>query len=756
MTQDRLWAKKKPKKDVIDDSRLLLNHLRDVHEAARRVFAVTGREQLRALGLPTEQHDRFQRLLLFAAATHDLGKANSHFQEMITDQRDVSVNPQGLRHEWATILILEQLRDWLLPALGGSDSDWRIVQWAIAGHHPSLDHASPPRAAPDGSSPELTLLLGHADFAAILDWLASLFALPSPPTCHDQVIDLCGEDSVFTRQLDPWVRRELIYWKQIQYQADAKLAAGLKACLIAADVAGSALGQGRRDSAIRWDWIDRSLTHRPQPDDFQKIVKARLGSQPPRPFQLEVARSQASVTFVKAGCGTGKTIAAYMWAAENFPNRRLYFCYPTTGTTTEGFKDYLYDPDGELGDIGARLFHSRRDIDFELILTTGADMKNSPEDEWERRAALDTWSTPVVACTVDTVLGLMQNHRRGLFSWPALVQAAFVFDEIHSYDDKLFSALLGFLRDLPGLPVLLMTASLPESRLQRIRHILQRARRPLCEISGPQELEALPRYRQEDLSLESLPDLVHSELAQGSKVLWIANTVDRVINLADQFRCCAPLLYHSRFKYVDRVQRHRDAIAAFDRNRDPTGRLVICTQVAEMSLDLSADLLITELAPIPALIQRLGRLNRRARPGDPTKPFMVIPPPREEPYSKDELTCARRWLERLPKDNISQRDLANAWLEQTSDTTCLERCRWSEGGPVTEVYELRTPGVSFPFLMESDLGFIKKPKDVERYVISMLPPKKNDWYAWERFGSIPIAPEGVLHYDPMRGALWQN
>ena len=78
--------------------------------------------------------------------------------------------------------------------------------------------------------------------------------------------------------------------------------------------------------------------------------------------------------------------------------------------------------------------------------------------------SLEAWATPVVACTVDTVLGIVQNNKRGLYAWPALAQSAFVFDEIHAYDDRLFGALLRFLRDLPGLPVLLMTASLPASR----------------------------------------------------------------------------------------------------------------------------------------------------------------------------------------------------------------------------------------------------------------------------------------------------
>ena len=92
----------------------------------------------------------------------------------------------------------------------------------------------------------------------------------------------------------------------------------------------------------------------------------------------------------------------------------------------------------------------------------------------------------------------------------------------------------------------------------------------------------------------------------------------------------------------------------------------ICSQVAEMSLDLSADLLVTDMAPVPAMIQRLGRLNRRANEGDPTKPFVVIEPDNYLPYTPEDLELAQAWLTRLPKDGISQRDLSQAW-EKTSD-----------------------------------------------------------------------------------------
>jgi CRISPR-associated endonuclease/helicase Cas3 len=758
MNDTRLWAKKPLEGQPVHDSMLLLGHLRDVHEAAQRVLKITARDQLQALDLPLEGYqDRFERLLLFAAAAHDLGKANEHFQEMILGRRDVRQHPQGLRHEWVTVLILEELRDWLMAAVGGQEGDWAMVQWAIAGHHPALNHPSPPTDCPAGAGDRLHLLTGHHDFAAILKWLGEILGLGHPPKLGDRPVNLCGLENVF-QKLKLWSTQSQMIWRRLKSAPELRLLAGLKASLIAADVAGSALARWADNRNQRWGWIDNSLNHRPEPGDLRRVVEARLGRQAPRAFQCEVAESTASVTFVKAGCGTGKTVAAYLWASRNHPTRRLYFCYPTTGTATEGFRDYLFEPDGELGDIGAKLFHSRRDIDLELILSTGSDRESSAEEDWERRAALDAWSTPIVACTVDTVLGLMQNHRRGLFSWPALTQAAFVFDEIHAYDNRLFSALLAFLQYLPGLPALLMTASLPAARLERLRKTLARSKRELKEISGPEELENLPRYHRQDVAPNDLEHRVADELRRGGKVLWIVNTVDRAIDTAESLASWQPVIYHSRFRYPDRVEQHRRAIAAFDRRLDPAGRLVICTQVAEMSLDLSADLLVTELAPIPSLIQRLGRLNRRAQPGDPTRPFIVIEPPSQLPYTREELLQACEWLMKLPKPSIAQRDLVAVWEEMDTVANGAERhdCAWPEGGPVTLVKELRTVEPSISVLLESDRSRIQHPKDLVRYIIPMPPTKAHDWRAWEQRHGIPVAPAHTLTYHPERGARWQK
>src|SRR4029079_18192351 len=81
------------------------------------------------------------------------------------------------------------------------------------------------------------------------------------------------------------------------------------------------------------------------------------------------------------------------------------------------------------------------------------------------------------------------------FSFPAMRAGEFVFDEIHSYDARLFGALLRFLRTFPGAPVLLMSASIPPSRMVALRDVL--GDRAEDVIRGDERLEGYERYRLE-------------------------------------------------------------------------------------------------------------------------------------------------------------------------------------------------------------------------------------------------------------------
>lgn len=741
----------------------LAQHLADVYAAAMRVLDSTGDDQLKALGLSSDHfRDRLRRSVLLAAALHDLGKANDHFQGMIYFRRDVQVNPQGLRHEWATLLMLRYLREWLQSALGDYPQDFSFVEWAIVGHHAGSEHASPPRGCPAGAGAEIELLMGERGFQEGLNFLQSAFSLKtSPPQLEHVKCNLVGSDNVFA-EIVAWSRANQKTWEKLS-KTDRQLVAAIKNCLIAADVAGSALPRAIPDESQRWDWITRSFAGKPEPGDLHQVVEERaksfVGTSAERErFQKSVAASRDMVTFVKAGCGSGKTQSAYMWAAANHPTRRLYFCYPTTGTATEGFKDYLFDDAEKTPLVGAKLFHSRREVDFEIILDAGNDTPRLYDDVAKKLEALEAWSTPVVACTVDTVLGLVQNNKRGLFAWPAFAQSAFVFDEIHAFDDRLFGALLRFLRDLPGLPVLLMTASLPAAREEALRELLAARGQTFSPIAGPTDLETLPRYHRAPITANDPWPAIRRTLESGGKVLWVCNTVARVMEAATSTAEFSPLLYHSRFKYEDRVARHKAVIDAFNPKLNPSKALAICSQVAEMSLDLSADLLVTDLATVPALIQRLGRLNRRARQGDKTKPLVVIEPAGHLPYTPADQVAAHQWLARLPNGEISQRDLAEAWEYTGDQTPELVPSAWLDGGPVTTVSELREASPGITVLMESDRKAVRdKPALLPRLILPMPPPHRSlNWQAWPRERGIPVAPPNSIDYDPLRGAQWQK
>ena len=241
----------------------------------------------------------------------------------------------------------------------------------------------------------------------------------------------------------------------------------IKAMVIAADLAASALPRRGIDCDT---WIRRVLARACTQAELTGLAERSLAGRPRRPFQDKVAASSADVTLVSAGCGSGKTTAAYLWAARRAHGRKLFFCYPTTGTATEGYTGYAAQDD-----IPSTLIHSRAEVDLEDIMGTPED-----DDRQLRIEALAAWDVPLVVCTADTVLGLVQNNKAGLFALPAIARGAFVFDEVHAYDDRMFGALLRFIGAFRGAPLLLMTASLQAHRLDALRRLCAESGQILC------------------------------------------------------------------------------------------------------------------------------------------------------------------------------------------------------------------------------------------------------------------------------------
>ncbi len=771
---ERLLAKKVERGEAVPHLATLRGHLQSVHSAAEAITDVAGVAMLETFGIDADQLPRFRKIVTLAAAVHDIGKANDHFLGMLTRAADRADNDyrQAVRHEWLTWWWLHQphVREWAEQSLEHPD-DWYLVLCCVAGHHPKFGRSTPPDHAEGGS--KIKLLFGHSDFGQVLDWLSEVTAaetkLPRGPDVilrcaqglnDDAVAEIHRQFVAVRTHIDNLGWGERDDWQH--------LCAAAKACLVAADVAGSALSDRQSSVVAHTRWIVDQLQVQPAVDDIEQLVKERLGDHDERPFQTEVAAAGARVTLVTAGCGSGKTVAAWLWAARQCPQQRVFFCYPTTGTATEGFRGYLF---AEQTKLGAKLFHSRAPIDFDVILNAEPD----EDDASLQISSLEAWGTPLVCCTVDTVLGIMQNQRRGLHAWPALAQSAFVFDEIHAYDDKLFGSLLRFLNDLLGLRVLLMTASLPAPRLKAIEEVLNDQDDQLHVIRGPAKLEQLPRYHRFDPA--DVHQAIVDEIHVGGRVLYICNVVDRAMAVADEFAEFHPLIYHSRFRYEDRVEQHKAVVGAFDRD-STKGCLAVCTQVAEMSLDISATLLVTEICPVPALIQRLGRLNRHAQPASegekepPTMPFSVIEPLQDDgsiavmPYSDEEEdygdwpTQTREWLDALGTKDIHQKTLADAWSNiATADVDAeLITSTWIEGGPATVVDSLRESSFSVTVVRPGDdaARVTGHKSELTRVAIPMPPPPFKGWQDWRHRNGYLVPPADKITYNNQRGAQWNR
>lgn len=774
-------------------------HISFVMQAADILVDKLGLSILQQLGIKHIDLDYFANTVRLGAYLHDWGKANQHFQEMVylktlekspdpkhQDYRNRILKQrqsdrQMLRHEVISGILALQVpsfRNWLEQC---PNANLMIAVWAAMGHHLKigLDQNGNPSDSiapiPSGTGNELKIYTHHPDFQTILkighQALGLPEKLPELPTelwtkvqLKTALNNLRGEFGEFIEFDHNWEQQKFI--------------AAVKATVIAADLAGSALPLTDEDFK---GWIEEVLSLQLSKPEIQKLVNQRLQGKELRLFQQEMADSQHRVTLVKAGCGTGKTIGAYAWAEKWAVGRKLFFSYPTTGTASQGYIDYA---DGT--EIEAALMHSRADLDRELLFSGDADNSEAINI---RLMAFQAWRKKLIICTVDSVLGLIQNNRKPLYSWAAIVQAAFVFDEVHAYDARLFGALLKFLQAFRGAQILLMSASFTPQQLQAIQQVLVEQGEEFHDpIKGEKELEELPRYHityiAEISDFDQLTEIwqpVIEAIKNNQKVLWVTNSVKTCIEIYRTAKSklaehlpelrIEPLIYHSRYRYKDRLKKHQAVIEAFQKN-EPI--LAVTTQVCEMSLDLSADLLISAIAPAASLIQRMGRLNRRmTKPEQGAKQAIIYPWDNQKPYDSLQLSTGEQLIQQFAgKAGISQLDLADFAATLNLEKIQQVKSTWLEDDWSTHPDFLREGGYTITVLLGEDVTAIWKiaeQKQQENLKLGINESRmklfkqeaqawsvpiriESDYYQWKRIGFYPVTPIGRIIYSEEVGA----
>ena len=735
----------------------LLPHLRLVEDSGKSIFEMIGEKVLQQIGLNDEIWiSRLKRGLTTACLCHDIGKANDGFQKMIQGKpTKLSPKLQPIRHELLSALLLAEegeVQDWALNILSenGKYDDanelLKSVIGAVGGHHRKLDEdwKKASLAVRDGGCGQtVKTFLTHENLKPLFNGKVTkeiVFDLiPNKEnSLQDKRIDFLFSSNKFANDLE----ENSDWWR---------FTAVLKALTAAADVAGSALPE--KTKKIR-EWIELNLAESQflRAEQMREVVKARLDGNELRAFQKAVGNSKAKVTLVEAGCGTGKTVGAYDWAEKHADGKKLFFCYPTTGTATEGFLGYVAE-----NEVEAKLVHSRSSVDFEKVFQVADE---EPDEKQIKINSLEMWFPQVVVCTADTVLSLVRNNRKGWYNSPSILSASFVFDELHAYDNRMFAAVIALIKALPNAHFLLMTASLPKERKDfLLKHI-----EGIEQIQTPKELEELPRYKFQKLTdRKEAFEIAERARNENLKILWICNTVARTQEVFDKLKeANLPVqTYHSRFKYEDRKNRHRQVIDGFDKD---TSMIAVTTQVAEMSLDLDADILICKIAPVPSMIQRLGRLNRRINLenlGTPRTAYFIMLEEKETmPYKKSELELGETWLDELTNLNrpLSQADLAEYFQklpstdEEKLDKRAL-RTNWLDSGWFAIPEEVREPNVSVSVILPEDVSAcLNNSKEIINKSIPMNYSKRME--GWRELKGNLIAPPNTIEYDKERGAKW--
>ena len=279
-----------------------------------------------------------------------------------------------------------------------------------------------------------------------------------------------------------------------------------------------------------------------------------------------------------------------------------------------------------------------------------------------------------VVTTVDHVLfGAMRSPHLAMRHL-GLSRKVVIVDEVHSYStymnvylDRVLTWLAAY-----GVPVVLLSATLSEARCTAMVDAYRRGlhlaagervpRRPAPQIvhtpfpclvtasaQSPEVVSTTSGRRStariERLGRDDLVPLLEGALADGGCALIVRNTVRRAQEtyelLRERFGEDVGL-NHARFTIGDRLTKDKDLLDRFGPPRAarqrPHRAIVVATQVVEQSLDVDFDLLVTDLAPIDLVLQRMGRLHRHERPR---------PPRLAEP------TCWIDWLPSATSDDPS-------------------------------------------------------------------------------------------------------
>ena len=597
-----IWSKIKAKGKP--DYTPLVTHLQQVSVVAEKV----------AIGIGTDP-----KLARYGAILHDIGKAHPEFQRRLDEKYRMGDLP--FRHEISSCLFLSLFPDEMQPVL---------IDMVIA-HHKSIRKDARDKGLLDLTEecePEEICEFHVGDWN---DWSLKALDILEDLGITVKPISKQEAESNFFFVYD-YCRKA---FKQKGYSDNRGL-------LQAADYFASAL-------IDKTEGYSKRLFQTPNLNFFNR-------THPLYPLSLKSAESPKPHTIVVACTGAGKTDFLFRRCEG-----RVFYTLPFQASINAMFHRVSADLASDNPNLDIRLLHSAYSIAIK-----GKAL--------EEKIIQGHIGSSIKILTPHQIAGIIFGTNGYEATLIDIKGCDVILDEIHTYTDITRAIVLKIVHVLKnlGCRVHIGTATMPTFLYNQILELLGKENVFEVQLTD-EELDQFDRHIVHKIdSWESAIALIKRTIDEEKKVLLVCNRVQSAQQVFDTITQLHPntpaVLLHSRFKRGAREQKEKQLIGK-DKNGKATGEfntsnkacIVVSTQVVEVSLDISFDLMVTESAPLDALIQRFGRINRirNEETKDIRKPVFVITPPETideaKPYN---LEILRESYKQLPVGEVlHERDI---------------------------------------------------------------------------------------------------
>ena len=523
-------------------------------------------EQLKSCipNLPIVGKNQFWKLLRTSVVFHDLGKAHPDFQKMLAKLNNSWCHQ---RHELFSLPFVNQLD---LP-----QKQKEQVMFAVFGHHKCFQELQSfvlRNYRKDDFDEEESVFqdeLSKIDVARLWKLIASFGFSEKHKSDFDIekfVVDISKNNEFLCQQ-------ELLLVGALK-QCDHLASAGIK------------------------------TIHKLEQKDFDFLFKFPFYSHQEKSYHT------ADNVVLTAPTGSGKTESSLLWLKNQIDTNgqgRMFYVLPYTASINAMYERLSKDMASD--DVKVGMIHGK----LAQYLENKMDSDDSVRSDLQKKQLVEDFKTLVTPIKIVTPFQLLKHlfclkgFEKGVFEWAG---GYFIFDEIHAYDASTFAqiiVLIDFAVKKLGVKVYIMTATLPSF----LRKELEKTIGGFTSIVADQNLyESFTRHSVKLLhgQLSDSLDVIQKDIDEGKKVLAVCNTVERSQMVYKQLSCDNKVLLHGSFNADDRFEKEREL-------QSEQTQLLVGTQAVEVSLDIDFDVIYTEPAPLDALIQRFGRVNRKRKKG---------------------------------------------------------------------------------------------------------------------------------------------